>query len=89
MNIEKTKCVLLSLPEKTKCVLLSLPECGSSSGHKIQQKIILKHGTIETFWNDIRNHSFIQTEIKSRLTQVMLATIRSRNFSFLVCCRKT
>jgi hypothetical protein len=74
INVEKTKYVLLSRHQNV------------SQNRSIK---IARCVTIQIFGNvRIKNQNLIQEEIKRRLNSGMLATIRSRIFCLLVCCRK-
>jgi hypothetical protein len=72
--------------EKTKCMSLT---CHQSIGQNIANRSIENVSQFKYLGTAVTSQNLIQLEIKRKLNLVMLATIRSRIFCLLVCCRKT
>jgi hypothetical protein len=79
INVQKTKYMLLSCHQNV----------GKNPDIKIANRSFENVSQFKYLGTTVTNQNLIQEEINRRLKLVMLATIRSRTFCLLVCCRKT
>jgi hypothetical protein len=77
-NVEKTKYMLLSRQQNV----------GKNGDIKIVNRSFENVSQFKYLGTTVANQNLIQEEIKRRLNSVMVATIWSRTFFLLVCCRK-
>jgi hypothetical protein len=76
--------------EKTKYMLLSCQQnAGQNRDTKIGNRSSENVSQFKYLGTTVTNQNLIQEEIKRRFNSVMLATIWSRTFCLLSCCRKT